>query len=272
MDNTIHCIGDSHASFFSGRNSMQPVWPDRSADTLPFFTSYRLGAVLAYSLPDLNTTMRGREKLIQILDQLPRGSRVLFGFGEIDCRVHLLKQVEKQSEDIETVVKNCVERYIGAIAELKRDFQIIIWGVIPSTTAKETTNVRFPQYGSCLERNKVTKIFNKHLENLAHKHGFLFVTVFDQLVHKNGLTNDAYYIDQVHLSQRAMPFTIRALARVIPDIQWPSEIKLFALKYPWLAKTLLYKFSTKLKILVRKIVFGLISENLWRKIRGIRKP
>ena len=36
----IHCIGDSHVTFFSGRNSTQKGWPKKSFDKYPFLKSY----------------------------------------------------------------------------------------------------------------------------------------------------------------------------------------------------------------------------------------
>ena len=38
----IHCIGDSHSCFFSGEDKIQPIWPEQSFDTLPYFRSYRI--------------------------------------------------------------------------------------------------------------------------------------------------------------------------------------------------------------------------------------
>jgi hypothetical protein len=46
----IHCIGDSHSAVFSGKEEMQPIWPERSNDITPFFKSYRIGPATAYQL------------------------------------------------------------------------------------------------------------------------------------------------------------------------------------------------------------------------------
>lgn len=43
----IHCIGDSHVSFFGGLDRIQPVWPQRSDDRLPWFRTYHIGPALA---------------------------------------------------------------------------------------------------------------------------------------------------------------------------------------------------------------------------------
>ena len=64
----FHCIGDSHASFFSGRDRMCPKWPEGDAKSrLPFFRYYRLGPVLAYNLGTPGTASRGHERLTELL-------------------------------------------------------------------------------------------------------------------------------------------------------------------------------------------------------------
>ena len=35
----IHCIGDSHAAVFSGKDEMVPAWPEQSNDTLELLSN-----------------------------------------------------------------------------------------------------------------------------------------------------------------------------------------------------------------------------------------
>ena len=85
----IHCIGDSHSSVFSGREEMQPIWPQRSDDNTSFFKSYRIGPATAYQLSN---------KILIIQDIINKNVNsndyVLFCFGEVDIRAHLIKQME----------------------------------------------------------------------------------------------------------------------------------------------------------------------------------
>lgn len=55
----IYCIGDSHASFFSGYDRIQPSWPNKSTNKFSFLKNYRLGPVLAYNLCSFKTRSRG---------------------------------------------------------------------------------------------------------------------------------------------------------------------------------------------------------------------
>jgi len=46
----INCIGDSHASFFSGFDCIIPEWPQNGNCYFKNIKAYRIGPVLAYSL------------------------------------------------------------------------------------------------------------------------------------------------------------------------------------------------------------------------------
>lgn len=213
----IHCIGDSHASFFSGTDIIQPMWPDYSSNRISFFRSYRLGAVLAYSLHKLETTSRGREKLFELLGTIPKHSRILLSFGEIDCRVHLVKQAEKQRLPLESVVKACVEKYVDVACEIRdMEYEVIVWGVIPSTTSGNIGQSEYIEYGTDEQRNTATKMFNAHLCALALKKNIHYLSIFDQLVDREGKTKFYYYIDKIHLSQRAMPLAMKRLQGIFP--------------------------------------------------------
>jgi len=216
----IYCIGDSHVSFFSGEDNTQPLWPKPSQDRLPFFKSFRLGAILAYNLVEYNTQMKGREILFTLLDRgipvpersIPPESNVLLCFGEIDCRAHLLKQAEQQKRPVESVVEECANRYFSVAQEVKRlGYDVFLWNVIPSTRFEFVGNKEFPTYGACLERNYVTRLFNDNLDAACATNDITFVSIFDQLLALDGLTNMDFYRDKVHLSQKAMPLALNAL-------------------------------------------------------------
>ena len=210
----IYCIGDSHVSFFSGDDTIQPLWPARSDDAIPFFRSFRLGPVLAYNLCKTGTTTKGREALLDVLKAIPSGSMVLLCFGEIDCRAHLLKQGIQQRRSLGSVVSECVDRYFGVIQEIgAMGYQPVVWNAIPSTTRDDMHSLaNFPVYGTCLERNRITRLFNQYLKILTEMNGIPFISVFDELVDEHGLTRAEYYQqERIHLSQKAMPLTIQKL-------------------------------------------------------------
>ncbi|MEK7478293.1 MAG: SGNH/GDSL hydrolase family protein [Patescibacteria group bacterium] len=276
----IHCIGDSHASFFSGRNDTRPARPNSTQDLLPSFRAYHLGAVLAYSLCDYGSTMQGKEKFLKLLGEIPKGSNLLLCFGEIDCRVHLIKQAQKQNKELGEVVTECVRRYLAFVAEIKNNYNVLVWGVIPSTPSEKVLDLRYPHFGSGLERNQVSIIFNSKLREWADKMGVKFISIFNQLVKADGLTDGKFYADNVHLSQRAMPLAIRQFQSDFPElgVQFfknkfllglPSKLQFLLFKSQCDAQTMFYFFVRWTRKVIKKIILLVISETAWQKIRKI---
>ncbi len=217
----IHCIGDSHASFFSGREKMQPEWPKRSDDVVPFFRSYRLGPVLAYNLCRTGTTSRGREKLLDVLHRkIRKGERILLCFGEIDCRAHLISQSRKSGQSIDTVARECVNRYFQVVEEVNAmGFSTMVWNVLPPTTLK-VDEWAFPAAGSFEERMDVTRTFNSLLLQRCEQSGVPFVSIFEALLDVGGQPDHRWFLDRVHLGPQAITLTVEALAPFCPEIDF----------------------------------------------------
>lgn len=224
----IHCIGDSHAGFFTGRDS---IFPDNSeARPLPCFKVYHLGPALAYNLPEPNTTTGAREKLWALLDdEVPAGGWVMTVFGEIDCRAHLLRQAEKQSRPIQAVTAACAERYFTVVREIReRGFQVMVYNAIPSLPEKsswaEGREDEFPAYGSQQERNEAIRFFNGKLRELCDAESVPFLENYDLLVDANGKPQSKYFMDKIHLAQTAMPLTLERLQALLPEYDFrPPE-------------------------------------------------
>lgn len=203
----IHVIGDSHVVVFSGFE----VPPEGTGNTgfLPFFRAYRLGPYTAYN------AAKRRDVIEPIVENKVRpGDLVMLCFGEIDCRVHLLKQSRMQRRPLEDVVAECVTRY-AQLFEIKEKYGIglLVWNAVPSSR-KEVDAGEHSTYGTCRERNEVARLFNGRLEEECKKREIAFVSIFDRLVDEDGLTRTEYYSDDVHLSQRAMPLILDELRKL----------------------------------------------------------
>lgn len=206
----IHCIGDSHSSVFCGKEEMQPIWPSRSHDTTPYFKSYRIGPATAYQLSNKTAIIDDIiHNCVNIQNDL-----VFLCFGEVDIRAHLLKQSESQNRDLSEIIKECVDRYFDVVLLYKnKGINIGVWGPIASWhESKKYTGG--PSFGTCLERNNVTKEFNRYLEELCNNNNVHFVTIFHKMVDENNITNP-YYLDNwegshMHLSQTSMELIIES--------------------------------------------------------------
>lgn len=223
----IHCIGDSHVSFFGGQDVIQPGWPERSDDLLSCFVTHHLGGALAYNLTRTGTQMRGREKLFEVLEQaVPPGGNVLLSFGEIDCRAHVLKQAAKRNVSIEAVVAECLEHYFQTVREaMERGFEVVIYNAVPSAIPRARKSGRDDDYvavGDWRQRNQAIRAFNAGAKQRCADCGAKFLETFPALVDEQGKAVSWYYFDAIHLSQRAMPLTLRALAELFPERSYPS--------------------------------------------------
>lgn len=200
----IHCIGDSHSAVFSGEEKMQDIWPMPAANTIPFFSSYRIGPATAFQLANK------KEIIDSIISKVYKnGDHVMFCFGEVDIRAHLIKQSQQQNRDILEIVNECVERYFNVILEYKnRGVSVLVWGPIASWNNKKPYTGG-PSFGTDLERNHVTKLFNEKLKEYCSQNEIKFVTLFYDMLNEDGTTNETYLDDwegsHMHLSQRAMP-------------------------------------------------------------------
>jgi hypothetical protein len=178
----IHCVGDSHVDFFH----------------IPPFIPRWLGPLLAYNLSN---------KLDKIYElKIPLKSKILMCFGEIDCRFHLPKQARLQNKNPDGLIKECVSRYIEALAKISQKGYIVgAFGPIASSVLPESDHKDFPRVGDCVERNKITKIFNEELSKECKNKGLKFVTLFPLLLKEDGTTKQEFYSDAVHLSGSIMP-------------------------------------------------------------------
>jgi hypothetical protein len=200
----IHCIGDSHSAVFSGEETMQPCWPDPAANKIAYFKSYRIGPATAYQLATKQPII---ESLINSLE-LTSKDYLMFCFGEVDIRAHLIKQSQIQNRPVEELVVECVERYVQSLSVYKKyNVPIIVWGPIASW-CDQKVYTGGPSFGTNLERNLITNAFNTTLELCCIKQQFEFITIFPEMLNDDGTTNGDFLDDwegsHMHLSQRSM--------------------------------------------------------------------
>lgn len=216
---TIHCIGDSHSCFFYGQDKIVSSL-EKNESLIPYFKVYNIGPSLAYNLCTSGTTTGGREKILELLgNKISVESRVLLCFGEIDCRYHILKQAKDQNKDVNIIVKDCVKRYFDFIKEVKtKGYEVLVWGVIPTASDSMLMEMTYPLFGTHTERNAVARSFNEELKNLLALESIELISIFDQLVDSENVTKEEFFMDQIHLSQEAMPAAIAELRKSIDDI------------------------------------------------------
>jgi lysophospholipase L1-like esterase len=226
-------VGDSHSSLFSGINKIQPKYPEPSTSIFNCFSTVHLGPILAYSLKSENTTNQGREKLLQAITEIKNANSpntfIILCFGEIDCRFHLLKKSEELNESIETIVYNCVKRYVSVIEEtlLPIHPNIMVWAAVP-TADVDIRNEDFPHFGTYKDRVRCTNIFNQMLQLECNKINVTFLSISDKLVKHNNKVPSYYYFDDIHLSNTTVHYIAKKLISIEPVFKTNLELKKIA--------------------------------------------
>ena len=206
----IICIGDSHSSVFSGKEKIITRWPGKEYNLFSKFKPIRIGPATAYNLQSKVALLN------EILNKTfyKQKDYVLFCFGEVDIRAHLLNQSTLQEKKVDEIVLECVTRYIDAIKFVnpKRKIQKAVFAPIASWSDEKPYDG--PSYGSNLVRNDITRIFNNSLEKMCNQNNIKFISIFEDMLHQDGTTNSNFLDDWgsgIHLNQTAMPIIIDRL-------------------------------------------------------------
>ncbi|MCK5018528.1 MAG: hypothetical protein KAS32_15820 [Candidatus Peribacteraceae bacterium] len=191
-----HAIGNSHSIYFG--------------TYFKNFRCYNVGATLAYSLgQDKVSKTNGKAHVLEILKFIKHDEQIIFTFGEIDCRAHLLKQVKTQNSSIQQVTEACAKSYMKFINEIKEMGynNIMIWGIPASSSDILPPVKRYPRIGSCKDRNKTTEELNNRIEEKCVKLGCQFISIFPYLIDENYETKPEFYTDGVHLGGNSAKLT-----------------------------------------------------------------
>ncbi len=214
--NTTVFIGDSHVNFFSGNELLNYQPLENGICLCPQindfnFTVLYLGPCLAYTCCKTDSRTQFAKKLNFIKKEiLTPGARIIISLGEIDIRLHVLKQSERNNKPVESVIDDIIENYNKLINNLlKEGYDVCCWGPIASQKDTLPEDPNFPRYGSETDRNNATRIFNQKINDVCRKEGAVYLSIFDKLVDSQNLTKAEFLsADNFHLSQRAMPLAL----------------------------------------------------------------
>lgn len=148
----------------------------------------------------------------KVLDGLPINSKIVLGFGEIDCRYNegIYTHCLKSGADFHQVIDDMVNRYLKMIKDISNAYQIdiIIYGVpaphsyyVEKLKEVEQTNFK-----------NLIAYFNQALERECKNYSVSFLDVY-QLTNDNGLSNLKYNIDVNHLVPKTVPELFERLCK-----------------------------------------------------------
>lgn len=220
-DRPIYVVGDSHVRFLAGRDEISGAKAAEGGvkwyeDIVQNLIGVHLGASLAYGIGRHGSQTKSTEKIERLLENgtIPKGADIMFSFGEIDCRSHVVRQSELQGVSIDQVVAGLCD---GVIAYMDRlasaGYAMHCWGVVAPSWIETNADPRFPISGSFEQRKHATALYNARMRALCSERGYGFLSVEHSLYDEVGMTNRNFYCDHIHLSQAARPLLWREIDR-----------------------------------------------------------
>jgi hypothetical protein len=257
----ILVVGDSHSKFWTGHDNLH--------STTSVFTGVdclHIGPATAYSLANPNSSTQAASLITSFFDtNKERYGCVVFSFGEIDCRVHIVKNALAGNKSLVETVNDVVNRYFYFVKAFSDKYNVycLIWGPIPSSPpTKFSFNPEFPAVGSIFERNYVTYIFNETISNIVKDHERIgHFSIFDKLVDADYVTKSEYLYDGCHLSNLALGMAEAELRKVLHNLgilnqlaptlsrAWPivdsPRLRNVAAGAPYVASTIWHGYAPK---------------------------
>jgi len=208
----FYVVGDSHANLFTEYPEYWwiPVFGpyqnigERSEGYLSVnkrFTTFRIGPCTAYNLCEDSSSTESKRRLNMAIGLIPVGSKIMFAFGEIDCRLHIWRYLDPNSPSIPDAVEKCVDRYLGVIREIaNRGYTCYTWNVVPPIGEENIQN-----------KIACTLAFNRLLS--YHK-DIPLVSIYHLVSNKDGSGNTSYIDEHGHLNQLALPLAVNELIKI----------------------------------------------------------
>ena len=133
-------------------------------------------------------------------------------FGEIDIRNHIGENADKNGITINESIGICVDKYMETILYLNEKYKNVgVYGPPASSVGWSSTY----GYKDVKFRNSMTLVFNSLLKNKCEENKVLFKDISEKMIIDDGTTNQEYIMDDIHLSQKTMPFLLKEFNDII---------------------------------------------------------
>jgi len=186
----VHVIGDSHAKVFRGQR---------------LFIVHHMGAATAHNLAKASSTTSSNRKLFDAISRMRSGDFAVLVFGEIDCRIHIYNQYEKndRKRPIRELIDDTVFNYGVIMEELTRlGIRFAVYGVPPATKARNEYHYTF--YAPPEEHCRISGMFNERLKGLCARNDYPFIDVYSRFSDEDGFMLREYAADEVHLNGKTV--------------------------------------------------------------------
>jgi hypothetical protein len=116
---------------------------------------------------------------------------IIFSFGEIDCRCHVHKHINKTTT-YQSIIDNIVTKYFEAISliievsKIKLKY-VGVYNIVPPVEKYNTPeNEYYPYLGTDDERKIYNLYFNEKLKEKCNEKNYLFIDIYDKYIDENG--------------------------------------------------------------------------------------
>jgi hypothetical protein len=180
----LHVIGDSHAYNCFTPNTAIGCRANvlvRAKDVSPTHVPY------AYQFtPHLGSrTMHFAGRPGALVTEAARcgvkaGDAVVWVFGEIDVRCHIVRQQAEHGRTSGDVIGTLASDYIAGIVEVQRAIKLthsVVFAPVPPLDNPGYTSADFPVFGSIAERIEASRQLRAILSTLCDRHGITFLDV-----------------------------------------------------------------------------------------------
>lgn len=225
----IYIIGDSHVSVFSGvektpqglrhiqpefgtcytlaQGKLRPII-NNFEQKIPHFCAIKIGSNTAYN----SFTKLPRIEQVISEYEIQKTDYIFLCFGEIDIRNHIIIQADKKHVSISECIKYCVDRYFDTVLYLqKKGWKMGVVSPPPSSKMNDSVSEK----SNVILRNRMTLEFSEYLKNKCVESGIIFKEFSKKLMLPDGTTDQRFIMDDIHLSQKAMPFILEEFSDLI---------------------------------------------------------
>ncbi len=202
----IHCVGNSHVNNFSNSEKLNMNFQNK------YFKSYHIGPVTAYNF--FENHIQSVNNMLNNIDKTNDWITIIV--GEVDCRLHLPLQADRQNRLDSDVVNECINRFIRCYDILiNNGYKVFCMGTQPSTTEGHNMNTADrPIYDSMERRNSICLLWDKYLKLECDKRNIKFISIYNYLVDENNITNMNYFQDYCHLiGSKSYPLIVDELIK-----------------------------------------------------------
>lgn len=222
----IYIIGDSHVSVFSGTDTthdgLRHIQPEfgtcytlsqgqlrphvnRFEQRIPHFCPIKTGSNTAYN--SFNKLPRIEQAISEY--GVTEDDYVFLSFGEIDIRNHIGFNID---ETLYNTITKCIDRYMETVLHLKNKGINVGVYAPPCSSVGTKTPI---DYGNVIIRNSMTLAFNEYLTYKCNEHNIPIKDIASLMMLPDGTTDESYIMDDIHLSQKAMPLLLEVFSDII---------------------------------------------------------